>query len=114
MLNYKHQILSATTNNRHGPSKNGKVSKFLANISSGFHFLDPILNLQLQHQSCSRLVRFMKVEETTFVFKPHQATRGVVNFYSAGVVTHDRRICSWSTEANKHHQQLWRMPPLSS
>jgi hypothetical protein len=30
----------------------------------------------------------------TEVFKTHLATLGVVNFYSAGVVTHDRRIGS--------------------
>jgi hypothetical protein len=34
-----------------------------------------------------------KAEESISVFKTHLATRGAVNFYSAGgVVTHDRRI----------------------
>jgi hypothetical protein len=39
-------------------------------------------------------VRFFQVEENIFAFKTHWATRGVVNFYSAGVITHDRRIGS--------------------
>jgi hypothetical protein len=39
--------------------------------------------------------RFFKEEEKNiFVLKTHLATRGVVNFYSAGVVTCDRRIGS--------------------
>jgi hypothetical protein len=33
--------------------------------------------------------------ENISVFKTHKATCGVVNSYSAGVVTHDRRIGSW-------------------
>jgi hypothetical protein len=59
--------------------------------------LDLILrlrNLQLQRQRCSRLERFFKVEKNTFVFKMHSATRGVINLYIAGIVTHDRRIGS--------------------
>jgi hypothetical protein len=35
---------------------------------------------------------FFLSEENIFIFKTHQATRGVVNFHSAGVVTHDRWI----------------------
>jgi hypothetical protein len=31
----------------------------------------------------------MKVKDNIFVFKTHWATRGVVSFYNAGVVTHD-------------------------
>jgi hypothetical protein len=60
--------------------------------------LEPILrlwNLQLQRQRCSILERFSKyVEENNFVFKMRKATCGLVNFYSAGVVTHDRGIGS--------------------
>jgi hypothetical protein len=41
---------------------------------------------------CSRLERIFKVEENNLNFKTHKDTRGVENFYSAGVVTHDRRI----------------------
>jgi hypothetical protein len=33
------------------------------------------------------------------VFKMHHVTRGVVNFYGAGVVTHDRRIGSWTLDS---------------
>jgi hypothetical protein len=43
----------------------------------------------------SKLERFFEVEENTLAFKTHWATRGVVNFYSAGVVTHDRRLGCW-------------------
>jgi hypothetical protein len=47
----------------------------------------------IQRQRCGRLERSLcKVDENRFAFKPHNATSGVVNFYSAGVVTHDRRI----------------------
>jgi hypothetical protein len=37
----------------------------------------------------------MVVKEIIFVLKAHWATRAVVIFYSAGVVTRDRRIGSW-------------------
>jgi hypothetical protein len=60
--------------------------------------LDPILrilNLQLQRQYCCRLQRFKKYKgENIFVFNMHKASCGIVNFYSAGVVTHDHRIGS--------------------
>jgi hypothetical protein len=40
---------------------------------------------------------FIKEEEQNiFVFEMHEATRGVVVFYSAGVATRDRRIGSSS------------------
>jgi hypothetical protein len=36
----------------------------------------------------------LHIKEDFFVYKMHKASRGVVNFYSAGVVTHDRMyIC---------------------
>jgi hypothetical protein len=50
-----------------------------------------LLNLLLQRQHCV----FTNVEESIFAFKMLLATRSVVKFYSAGVVTHDRRIGSW-------------------
>jgi hypothetical protein len=37
---------------------------------------------------------FFSVENNIFVFEAHLATRGAVNFYSTGVVTHDRKIGS--------------------
>jgi hypothetical protein len=37
---------------------------------------------------------FFEAEENIFVFKTQLATRGVVNFYSAGAVTHARWIAS--------------------
>jgi hypothetical protein len=37
---------------------------------------------------------FFKVEESIFVSKTHWATRDVVNFCSAGVVTQDHRVGS--------------------
>jgi hypothetical protein len=52
-----------------------------------------LLNLQLQRQCCSRPERFFIIEEK-IPFKTHKATGGVVNFYSAGVVTQNRRIGS--------------------
>jgi hypothetical protein len=52
-----------------------------------------LLNLQPQRQLCSRLEHFTYiVNESFFVFKTHLATRGIVIFYSASAVTHDRRI----------------------
>jgi hypothetical protein len=38
---------------------------------------------------------FFKVEENYFVCKTHEAIRGVVKIFNAGVVTRDRRIGSW-------------------
>jgi hypothetical protein len=48
----------------------------------------------IERQRCSGLVRFIKLEENTLVLKMYKATRGVVIFSSAGVVTHDRTIGS--------------------
>jgi hypothetical protein len=59
--------------------------------------LEPILrhrNLQLQRQRCRRLGRFFNVKRKYLFFKTRWATRGVAIFYSAGVVTLDRRIGS--------------------
>jgi hypothetical protein len=58
-------------------------------VSKTPHNPTKLLNFQLK--------RFAKVQENNSVFKTHKATRGVVNFYSAGVVTHDRGIGSVST-----------------
>jgi hypothetical protein len=41
-----------------------------------------------------------KISNNSFL-KTHYATRGVVNFYNAGVVTHDRRISSEVTVRRK-------------
>jgi hypothetical protein len=49
----------------------------------------------------------MKVEGKIHVFKTHQATRGVVNFYNASVVTHDCRIGSrFYTRAQSYNCEL--------
>jgi hypothetical protein len=58
---------------------------------------EPIIrlrNLQLQRPRCQMLCRAL-FESKENIFKARQATRGVVNFYSAGVVNHDRRDDSW-------------------
>jgi hypothetical protein len=34
-------------------------------------------------------------DNNLFVFKAHLAIRGVVNYYSASVATHDHRIVRW-------------------
>jgi hypothetical protein len=44
--------------------------------------------------SFDKVESFFKVEENISVFQTHKATRCVVNFYCAGVVTHGRRIGS--------------------
>jgi hypothetical protein len=55
----------------------------------GHFHLEPILRLL----STSRA--FFKIEENIFVFKTSLGyIRGVVKFYSDGVVTHDRRFGS--------------------
>jgi hypothetical protein len=41
---------------------------------------------KLQRQRCSRLERFMKIAEYILVFKTHQATRSVANFYNTSAV----------------------------
>jgi hypothetical protein len=58
--------------------------------------MPPILrlqNLQLQHQRCSRIERFTKWKKI-FLFSKHNGlcTRGVVNYYSAGVVCRELTI----------------------
>jgi hypothetical protein len=57
---------------------------------------EPILRLLISHlkrRHC--MMRFSKyVEENIFVFKTHKAALGIVIFYSAGVVTQDRRTVS--------------------
>jgi hypothetical protein len=54
-------------------------------------------DLRIYNYSASVVVGrwvFFKVGGNVFAFKTHQATRGVVNFYHAGVVTHGGRIGS--------------------
>jgi hypothetical protein len=50
-----------------------------------------LLNLQLQRQHCSRLPRAFSVRKSIFLFLKRDVLF-VVNFYSAGVVNHNRRI----------------------
>jgi hypothetical protein len=57
--------------------------------------------LYVPRQRCSRLERFFLGRSICFVFKVHLATRGAVNFYSAGVVSHARRIGSMQTSGNE-------------
>jgi hypothetical protein len=69
--------------------------------------LEPIPRLLSLHTTATlaskyvhRLERFINLEETICVFKAHWAIRGIVDFYSAGVITHDCRIgsrnwCPW-------------------
>jgi hypothetical protein len=55
------------------------------------------LTLQLQRRRCSRLERFFIVEETEtilFLKRTRLLVAVYVNFYNAGVVTHDREIDS--------------------
>jgi hypothetical protein len=49
---------------------------------------------------------FFKVEENNVAFKTHYATRAVVNFYSADVVTQDRRIGSIAASHQSTDLQL--------
>jgi hypothetical protein len=70
----------------------------LWNINIDFDFFkqDPILrlrNLQLQRQRCSSQERFYS-RENNFVLKTRSAISCVVIFYTAGVVTHSRKIFS--------------------
>jgi hypothetical protein len=51
---------------------------------------------------------FSKAEENSFVFKTHRATRGV-NFYSVGVVTHDRRIWLQFSFCNNKCKTKWKI-----
>jgi hypothetical protein len=53
-----------------------------------------LLKLQLQRQRRCRFERIFKVEENVLLFKTHQDTHGIVNFYSADVVNRSRRIGS--------------------
>jgi hypothetical protein len=48
-----------------------------------------LLNLQLERQ---RFFRNMNIEGNIFILKTRFATRGVVNFFNAAVVTRDHRI----------------------
>jgi hypothetical protein len=54
-----------------------------------------LVNLQLQCQHCRRLGRFSKWKKIFLFFRMHSATCNVVNLYSVGVVSRDRRIVSW-------------------
>jgi hypothetical protein len=84
--------------------------------------LEPILqllNLRIHGHHCGTQVReFIKWKVNVFSLKTHHATGGVVNFYSAGVVTHDRRIGSWLvnvtwSQSNDHELQRQRKGKLT-
>jgi hypothetical protein len=55
--------------------------------------IQPMRNLQLQRRRCCRLERFSKKAKRTRL-----CTRGVVNFYSTGVVTPGLRSQSYDRE----------------
>jgi hypothetical protein len=57
-------------------------------------------------RSCSKA--FFTVVELDFVFKTHQATRGL-NFYNAGFVNRDRRIGSWVERHAADISGLWTL-----
>jgi hypothetical protein len=64
--------------------------------------------------NCSRVERFLSVFKLFLFSKRDQAaTRGFVNFYSAGVVTHGRRIGSWWTVCAQHNSNLFIFAPFS-
>jgi hypothetical protein len=64
--------------------------------------------------NCSRVERFLSVFKLFLFSKRDQAaTRGFVNFYSAGVVTHDRRIGSRWTVCAQHNSNLFIFAPFS-
>jgi hypothetical protein len=68
-----------------------KISRNLFRICLSWRSQEPFL--RLQRKRCSRLEHLIcKCRRKSI--KTLLATRGVVNFYSAGVVTHDRRILS--------------------
>jgi hypothetical protein len=81
-------------------------------IRANLYPIQRLPNLQQQRQQRCTLQEFFSkyIEGTIFVFKTRKATRGVVIFFSAGVVTRDRRIgsCIQSYDFTNLQQQRQR------